>query len=62
MARSVRIIGLVVMVVSLAVLAVWQWLPALFFFPAGAAMLLWNGHEFSLHPNTSGSSNESPRS
>ena len=58
MAKLIRIIGLGMMVASLAVLAIWQWLPALFFLPAGAAMLLWNGHEFSLHPNTRGLENQ----
>lgn len=54
MPKSVRIAGLVIMVAALAVLAIWQWLPALFFFPAGTALLLWNGNAFSASPQGSG--------
>ncbi|GAB3247945.1 hypothetical protein GCM10027562_06130 [Arthrobacter pigmenti] len=54
MPKSVRIVGLLIMVATLAVLAIWQWLPAIFFFPAGTALLLWNGDAFSVTPHGSG--------
>lgn len=52
MAKSVRVAGLVIVVAALAALAIWQWLPALFFFPAGTALLLWNGNAFSVGPHS----------
>lgn len=48
MAGAARIAGLMIMIAALAVLAIWQWLPALFFFPAGTALLLWNGQAFAV--------------
>ncbi|MBM7413015.1 hypothetical protein JOE38_002843 [Clavibacter michiganensis] len=50
MARATRISAIVVLMASLIVLVVFQWLPALLFFPIGAGMLMWDGNKFSM-PN-----------
>lgn len=48
MQKSIRIAALVVLLSALALLIFTQWLPALFFLPVGAVMLLTDGRTYSV--------------
>ena len=50
MEKTVRIIALCMILVSVLVLIITQWTPILAHIPVGAAMALWGGDHFSTMP------------
>ncbi|MCT1367700.1 MULTISPECIES: hypothetical protein [Kocuria] len=47
MANTVRIIGILLLVIPVILLLVGHWVPGLAVLPVGAAMTLWGGDHFS---------------
>ncbi|KDP91436.1 MULTISPECIES: hypothetical protein [Clavibacter] len=52
MAKIISISAMTVLVIALAALVVFQWLPALLFLPVGAAVLLLDGDKLSASRKT----------
>lgn len=52
MTKTVRIIAISMMVVSVVVLIFTQWTPVLALIPAGVVMTLWGGDYFSTTPSS----------